>query len=84
MALEEAHMAAAPKRKKQDQKTPPSPNANKATAEAPDVGQKKKGCAPSFLMEKRNEEDILCGRTPAEELDEYEQPEDEKEVGGEG
>jgi hypothetical protein len=80
MALEEAHMAAAPKRKKQNEKTPPSPDVNKA----PGVGQKKKGCAPSFLMEKRNEEDILCGRTPAEEFDEYEQPDDEKEVGGEG
>jgi hypothetical protein len=43
-----------------------------------------KGCAVSFLNEERNELDKLCGRTPAEQQEEYIQPDAEKEVGGEG
>ena len=43
-----------------------------------------KGCAVSFLNEGRNELDKLCERTPAEQYEEYIQPDAEKEVGGEG
>jgi hypothetical protein len=39
------------------------------------------GCAPSFLMQKRGERDPVCGDIQAEE---YVQPENEKEAGGEG
>lgn len=42
------------------------------------------GCAVSFLTEERNEMDKLCERTPAEHREEYTQPDQEKEVGGEG
>ncbi len=44
----------------------------------------KLGCAVSFLTEERNEMDKLCERTPAERREEYTQPDEEKEVGGEG
>jgi hypothetical protein len=44
----------------------------------------KQGCAVSFLNEDRNEMDKLCERTPAEQHEEYTQPEEEKEAGGEG
>ncbi len=44
----------------------------------------KQGCAVSFLNEERGEMDKLCERTPAEQHDEYIQPEKEKEAGGEG
>ena len=44
----------------------------------------KQGCAVSFLTEERNEMDKLCEPTPAEQHEEYAQPDKEKEVGGEG
>jgi hypothetical protein len=44
----------------------------------------KQGCAVSFLTEERNEMDKLCERTSAEQREEYTQPDEEKEVGGEG
>jgi hypothetical protein len=43
----------------------------------------KQGCTTSFVMEERNEMDKLCGRTPAEQQEEYSQPDEEKEAGGE-
>ena len=43
----------------------------------------KQGCGTSFLMEERNEMDKLCGPTPAEKQEEYTQPDEEKEAGGE-
>jgi hypothetical protein len=43
--------------------------------------QKKRGCAPSFLTQKRNELDEVCPPDPKEE---YVQPDAEKEAGGEG
>lgn len=42
--------------------------------------QPKTGCTPSFIMGERDEMDVLCGGT---EPGEYEQPENEKEDGGE-
>jgi len=36
----------------------------------------------SFLTEERSEMDKLCERTPAEQREEYTQPEEEKEAGG--
>jgi len=45
--------------------------------------QTEQGCAVSFLTEERNEMDQLCERTPAEQREEYTQPDEEKEVGGE-
>jgi hypothetical protein len=44
--------------------------------------QPEEGCAPSFLLGERNEMDKLCGASP--EPDEYVQPDNEKEDGGEG
>jgi hypothetical protein len=44
----------------------------------------KQGCATSFLTEHENEMDKLCERTPAEQREEYTQPDEEKEAGGEG
>jgi hypothetical protein len=44
----------------------------------------KQGCAVSFITEQRNEMDKLCERTPADQREEYTQPDEEKEVGGEG
>jgi hypothetical protein len=43
----------------------------------------KQGCAFSFLTEERGEMDKLCERTPAEQHEEYTQPDKEKEAGGE-
>jgi Zn-finger nucleic acid-binding protein len=43
----------------------------------------KRGCTTSFLTEERNEMDKLCERTPAEQQEEYNQPDEEKEAGGE-
>jgi hypothetical protein len=42
--------------------------------------QPKEGCAPSFVLGERNELDPLCGGS---EPDEYVQPDNEKEDGGE-
>jgi hypothetical protein len=41
------------------------------------------GCTTSFLTEQENKMDKLCGRTPAEHQEEYAQPDEEKEAGGE-
>jgi len=41
----------------------------------------KQGCTTSFPTERENEMDKLCGRTPAEEQEEYTQPDEEKEAG---
>ena len=43
----------------------------------------KQGCTTSYLTEHENEMDKLCERTPAEKREEYVQPDDEKETGGE-
>jgi hypothetical protein len=43
----------------------------------------RKGCTPSFLMERRGEMDKSCGRNSAERQEEYTQPDEEKESGGE-
>ena len=63
-------------------------NATRETAPQPSSpvqpDQGKQGCAVSFLTEERDEMDKLCERTPAEQREEYTQPEEEKEVGGEG
>ena len=44
----------------------------------------KLGCPLSFLTEERGEMDKLCERTPAEQSEEYTQPDQEREAGGEG
>ena len=66
----------------------PAWNAGRDTAPAPpspvQTDATKQGCAVSFLTEERNEMDKLCERTPAEQREEYTQPDKEKEVGGEG
>jgi len=43
----------------------------------------KSGCATSFLTSERNEIDKVCGGTQATKPEEYVQPEEEKETGGE-
>jgi len=59
---------------------PASPAPTSATGK----DKMKQGCAVSFLNEERGEMDKLCERTPAEKREEYTQPEEEKEIGGEG
>jgi Zn-finger nucleic acid-binding protein len=55
----------------------------KAPSPAPaDLDQQ--GCATSFLTGERNEMDKLCGETQAPKPEEYTQPDEEKETGGEG
>jgi hypothetical protein len=44
---------------------------------------KKRGCGTSFLNGKRNEMDQLCGGARAMTPEEYAQPDEEKEAGGE-
>jgi hypothetical protein len=67
---------------------PPVWNASREAAPDPSSPARKdkttQGCAVSFLNEERGEMDKLCERSPAEQLEEYTQPEEEKEVGGEG
>jgi hypothetical protein len=43
----------------------------------------KRGCATSFLTSERNEIDKVCGRIQATNPEEYVQPDEEKETGGE-
>jgi hypothetical protein len=45
---------------------------------------KTRGCATSFLMEKRGEIGEVCGDVRPDPKEEYVQPEKEKEAGGEG
>jgi hypothetical protein len=47
------------------------------------LDRKKRGCATSFLTAKRNEMDKVCGGIPAGTPEEYVQPDEEKETGGE-
>ena len=44
----------------------------------------KQGCATSFLTGERNEMDKVCGGIQATTPEEYAQPDEEKETGGEG
>jgi hypothetical protein len=58
---------------------------NKSTknpASAPSDPEKQ-GCVTSFLTGKRNEMDKLCGGNQATTPEEYAQPDEEKETGGE-
>lgn len=59
--------------KKEPGKTPSSP-----------ADLDKQGCAASFLTGERNEMDKVCGGIQATKPDEYAQPDEEKETGGEG
>jgi hypothetical protein len=43
----------------------------------------KRGCATSFLTGQRNEIDKVCGGIQAMKTEEYVQPDEEKETGGE-
>ena len=43
----------------------------------------KRGCATSFLTNERNEVDKVCGGIQSMSPEEYVQPDDEKETGGE-
>jgi hypothetical protein len=43
----------------------------------------KQGCATSFLTGERNEMDKVCGGGQATHPEEYVQPDEEKETGGE-
>ena len=43
----------------------------------------KQGCTTSFLAERENEMGQSCARTPAEEQEEYPQPDEENGAGGE-
>ena len=56
----------------------------KATPVAAPTDSKKRGCAPSFLMRERGEMDKVCGESTPNPKQEYVQPEEEKESGGEG
>jgi hypothetical protein len=46
-------------------------------------GSTEKGCATSFLMQRRDEIGEVCGAQP-DPTEEYVQPDNEKEDGGEG
>jgi hypothetical protein len=50
---------------------------------APLPTSEKQGCAVSFLTGERNEMDKLCGGVQATHPEEYVQPDEEKETGGE-
>jgi hypothetical protein len=71
----EWHDAGMPKNKIEPSKTTPS------TVPA---DLEKQGCTTSFLLGKRNEIDKVCGGIQATQQEEYPQPEEEKEAGGEG
>jgi hypothetical protein len=47
------------------------------------VDPDKRGCAVSFLTGERNEMDKVCGGIQTTETQEYVQPDEEKESGGE-
>jgi hypothetical protein len=55
---------------------------SKMPASAPSDPEKQ-GCVTSFLTGKRNEMDKLCGGNQATTPEEYTQPDEEKETGGE-
>ena len=50
---------------------------------APASDPEKQGCVTSFLTGKRNEMDPLCGGNQGTAREEYAQPDEEKETGGE-
>jgi hypothetical protein len=58
---------------KKESSEPPSPPAE----------PEKQGCATSFLTGERNEMDKVCGGVQATHPEEYVQPDEEKETGGE-
>jgi hypothetical protein len=55
---------------------------NKVPSSVP-AGLEKRGCATSFLTGERNEMDKVCGGIQAMKPEEYAQPDEEKETGGE-
>jgi hypothetical protein len=62
---------------------------NKELGEAPSpppapAAIDQQGCATSFLTGERNEMDKVCGGIQAAKPEEYAQPDEEKETGGEG
>ena len=60
----------------------PAPDRKPKQKSAPPAGGSKRGCATSFIMRERSEMDKQCGNLPLN--DEYVQPDEEKETGGEG
>ena len=54
------------------------------TAATGEKGSSPQGCATSFLMQKRGEIGSVCGDQQPDPNEEYVQPENEKETGGEG
>ena len=56
---------------------------DKATRPVIPPDASKRGCTHSFLTNKRDETDELCGLKPAQPPKEYVQPDEEKEAGGE-
>jgi hypothetical protein len=56
---------------------------SKTPASVP-IDAAKQGCATSFLTGERNEMDKVCGGIQATKPEEYAQPDEEKETGGEG
>jgi hypothetical protein len=58
---------------------------NKESSEPPSspAVSEKQGCATSFLTGERNEMDKVCGGVQVTHPEEYVQPDEEKETGGE-
>jgi hypothetical protein len=50
---------------------------------SPPAESDKQGCAVSFLTGEKNEMDKVCGGAQAKHPEEYVQPDEEKETGGE-
>jgi hypothetical protein len=64
-----------------------SPAWNAAHDAAPppvQTDETKQGCTVSFLTDARNGRDKSCERTPAEQHEEFTQPDEQKKEGGEG
>jgi hypothetical protein len=58
---------------------PTAPPVSRAVPVAPD----QKGCAPSFLTQQKNEIGQVCSPVQPESKEEYVQPDEEKDAGGE-
>jgi hypothetical protein len=56
---------------------------DKSTAPPVSVAPDQKGCAPSFLTQQKNEIGQVCAPIQLESKEEYVQPDEEKDAGGE-
>lgn len=80
--LTEYNMTSNARKKRRNRDVRPAPG-KAAANRAPQKDADPKGCAPSFLSQKLNEEGP-CELDSAQKRDEYVLPDNEKEAGGEG